>query len=455
MKKINKLPKIGALLLASLLSLQLFAGAQTAQTPPQTDPVEQRATESVGDYQVDAKAALLIEHNTGEILVSQNAEEKAYPASLTKIMTCLLTIENGSLDDTVTVSETALADMDPAGSTADLQPGEELSVEDLLYCMMLSSANEACNVAAEYVSGSIEAFVELMNQRAEELGCTGTHFANPHGLHEEDHYTTALDLARITEAALENKTFYQICTTSDYVVPATNLSAERTLHTTNYLVSDSMTSDYYYARAAGVKTGFTTPAGRCLITTATDGNLDLLSVVLGADTVVKESGDLVLKNFTETKALCEYAFDTFDYAKVLDKLNPVAQTTVLAAKVDTVVLSPTEDIVRILPKDYDAAQLTTTVTLDQPNGVEAPVEAGQVLGTVTVRYQGQELGTVPIAAISSVERSGFLYYKQLIFDFLQTHWVLLILLVVVLLMLFLLLRYAMVNRARRRRRRRR
>ena len=460
MKISKKITKIGWVFLLNLLFLQLFVSAAAVDpteklTADSTTGTEAYTAPGLDTYHVDAKAALLVELNTGEILVSQNAEESAYPASLTKIMTCLLTIENGNLDDIVTVSETALADMDPAGSTADLQVGEEISVEDLLYCMMLSSANEACNVAAEYVSGSIDAFVALMNERAAELGCTGTHFANPHGLHEEDHYTTAMDLARITEEALQNKTFYQICTTTDYVVPVTNLSEERTLHTTNYLVSDSMTSDYYYARAAGVKTGFTTPAGRCLITTATDGNLDLLSIVLGADTVVQESGDLVLKNFTETKALCEYAFDTFDYAKVLDKLNPVAQAPVIAAEVDTVVLAPTEDIIRILPKDHDTEQIKTSVTLDDPEGIEAPVEAGQILGAVTVSYQGQTLGTVPLAAISGVERSGFLYYKQLIFDFLGQHWVLLILLVVVLLMAFLLLRYAMINRARRRRRRRR
>ena len=139
----------------------------------------------------------------------------------------------------------------------------------------------------------------------------------------------------------------------------------------------------------------------------------------------------------------------------MDKLNPVAQAPVIAAEVDTVVLAPTEDIIRILPKDYDTEQIKISVTLDDPEGIEAPVEAGQILGSVTVSYQGQTLGTVPLAAISGVERSGFLYYKQLIFDFLGQHWVLLILLVVVLLMAFLLLRYAMINRARRRRRRRR
>lgn len=153
MKISKKITKIGWVFLLNLLFLQLFVSA-AAVDPTEELPIDSTTgTEAytapgLDTYHVDAKAALLVELNTGEILVSQNAEESAYPASLTKIMTCLLTIENGNLDDIVTVSETALADMDPAGSTADLQVGEEISVEDLLYCMMLSSANEACNVAA-------------------------------------------------------------------------------------------------------------------------------------------------------------------------------------------------------------------------------------------------------------------------------------------------------------------
>ena len=144
------------------------------------------------------KAAMLIELGSDTVLYALDMHEQNYPASLTKIMTCLLALQYGNLNDVLTVSATALENLHESGSTADLQEGEQMTLEHLLYCTMISSANEACNVIAEHISGSVEAFVELMNTTATELGCLGTHFANPHGLHDEDHYTTAYDLSLIT-----------------------------------------------------------------------------------------------------------------------------------------------------------------------------------------------------------------------------------------------------------------
>ena len=433
-----------------LLLLSMLCGNMLAAEPIASgQPLAMAADD---DYTVAAKAAILVERSTGEVIFAQNADEQVYPASLTKIMTCLLTLENGNLTDTVTVSESAMKGLDAAGSTAGLQVGEQISVENLLYCMMISSANEACNIAAEYVAGSIDAFVDLMNQRAQELGCTGTHFANPHGLHDDNHYTTARDLAKIAAAALDNRTFYNICTTTDYTVPATNLSGPRQLHTTNYLVSDSVTSDYFYARAKGVKTGYTSKAGRCLITTATDGNLSLLSVLCGADTKVMDSGDLVLESFPETKKLCEYAFDHFDFATVLDAKTPAAQIPVAVAKdAESVVVSPTDSITKILPVDYDESLLKTEVHLNNPDGVDAPISAGQILGTITVTYAGAELGTVSLAAITDVERSEFLYYNRAVQNFFHNYRALWIILIVLLFVFLFILRYILINRARRRR----
>ena len=375
------------------------------------------------NFSVDAKAALLIDLDSQTVLYEQNADERVYPASLTKIMTCMLVLEHGNLGDTVTVSQTALENLDAEGSTANLQVGEELTVEELLYCMMLSSANEACNVAAEYIAGSVQAFVDMMNEKAAQLGCTGTHFANTHGLHDDDHYTTARDLSIITQEALKSETFKTITNTTAYTVPATNLSAERKLTTTNYLISKEDTTNYYYPNASGVKTGYTSKAGRCLITTADDGNLHLLSILCGAETAVLDSGDVVLENFIETANLLDYGFDNFAYATLLSTLYPVAEMEVtMSAGAEAVVLSPSQEVSSLLPKDYDETLVETKVTLQGNGSVEAPVAKGQELGTITVYYDGVKVGTSPLAAITDIARSELSYQAATTKSFLTANW---------------------------------
>lgn len=432
---------------------QQAAAAQTAAAGATAQDLIRKTAVDAG-FAVNAKAALLIDLDSDTVLYEQGADERVYPASLTKIMTCLLVLERGSLSDTITVSETALEGLDAEGSTANLQAGEELTVEQLLYCMMLSSANEACNIAAEYISGSVPAFVELMNQRAQELGCTGTHFANPHGLHDDDHYTTARDLSKITKEALKSETFKTITNTTAYTVPATNLSEERKLTTTNYLISKENTSQYYYPNAAGVKTGFTSKAGRCLITTADDGNLHLLSILLGADTTVLASGDVVLENFVETARLLDFGFDHFSYAVLLTTLYPVAEINVsMSAGAEAVVLAPVEEISALLPKDYDPALVQTDITLSGGGTVEAPVRKGQELGQVTVSYGGTVIGTSALAAITDIARSETSYQAATLKNFLANNWLKIILGLLGFLVLLYLAVFAWANNARKRRNR--
>ncbi len=266
---------------------------------------------------LDVKAAMLVDLDSGTILYSENADAQVFPASLTKIMTGYLFAEwadaNDAWSEKIYVSAGAVSGIDPAGSTAYLQGGEEIRAVDLLACILIISANEACNVAAEAVSGSIDEFVDLMNETAAELGCTGTHFANTHGLHDENHYTTVDDLRRITEAAIANETFWEICTTADTTIPATNLSDARELHSSNYMTS-SYTVGYTYLdeRIEGVKTGFTTPAGRCLIVTARQDGHRLLSIVCGAPNTELVGGEERYGHFVETSQLLDYGFENFD-----------------------------------------------------------------------------------------------------------------------------------------------
>ena len=189
------------------------------------------------DITIKARSAILVEVNTGEVLYSQAADIMQYPASLTKLMTALIVYERCDLGEIVTVTESALAGLSPDGSSSGLKPGEMMSVENLLYCMLISSGNDSASVLGEHTGGSVEAFVEMMNNRANELGCTGTNFENPHGLHDANHYTTARDMYIIAHEFIKHEKLMEIANTISYVVPATNKSPQRILNTTNYLIS--------------------------------------------------------------------------------------------------------------------------------------------------------------------------------------------------------------------------
>ena len=315
MKKTKALSLLlSLLLLLSSLTLPLLAvDAETAADPEQTqtdsadapaedDSVpEDRLLSSRTSFSVAAKAALLIDLNTGRAVYEQDADERVYPASLTKIMTCLLALENGNLSDVVTVSASALDDLDADSSVAGLQVGEQMTLENLLYCMMVVSGNDACNVIAEHIAGSVADFVRMMNQRAYELGCLNTHFSNPHGLHDESHYTTARDLSIITQAALKSENFRQIVDTYEYQLPDDNMRQNiPKLKTTNMLIYRSLSNTLYYPRAHGIKTGYTSQAGRCVISEATGDGLDLLGIVCGAATTVLVNSNNSTNNSNRT-----------------------------------------------------------------------------------------------------------------------------------------------------------
>lgn len=406
---------------------------------------------------LSARAALLVDLQSGRALVSHNADEKVYPASLTKIMTCLLALENSSLDDIVTVSETALADIDPDGTSADLKAGEQISMNDLLHLITVYSANEACNVIAEHVSGSVPAFLTLMNQRARELGCTNTNFTNTHGLHDEAHYTTARDLSLITTAALEHEAFRLMTDKASYTVPATNMSAERRVNTSNYLISRQTREDYYYPNASGIKTGFTTPAGRCLISRANNGTLDLLVVICGAATMIDTNGNVMMESFTDARTLFDYGFSTFRTVTLVSPLEPLGEVPVsLSANVDSSVFAPAEKITTLLPRDYDPELVERIVKLDNPDGIEAPVAKDQKLGTVEVRYDGEVIGSTDLLAIAAIERSFMKQMGSKISAFFQSSaWNIILAVIGFLAFAFVITLVILFLRARRNRKRRR
>ncbi|MDR0889885.1 MAG: D-alanyl-D-alanine carboxypeptidase [Oscillospiraceae bacterium] len=358
------------------------------------------------DFNIKATAAALIAVDTGTLAYGYELDKQIYPASLTKIMTCMLALEYGNLDDVVTVSATALQNLSAAGSTAGLLEGEKISLRDLLYCIMLSSANEGCNVIAEYVSGDIDSFLDLMNDYAAALGMKHTHFMNTHGLHDEQHYSTVRDLSILARWAWQNEDFRTYATATSHTVPATNMSDARTLHTTNYLISSQTIAKYYYSKASGIKTGFTTPAGACLISTASNGEMEFMSVVVGCSEIENEDGSTTDERFTETKRLLEYGLDHFSYVQVLSDTKMADMPPVLYAQGrENVVVHPKENLYALLPDTCDPAQIMLKTSYDSETPLEAPLEAGQRVGMVSAVYKGETLASCELVTLTAVERS--------------------------------------------------
>ena len=401
--------------------------------------------------------AVLLDANYNEVLYDKGAYEKAYPASTTKVMTALLVleaIENDQLSPStmVTAGPTRMQDI-PSGAgyvVASLKEGEVMSVEDLLYCVMLPSAADAANVLAVEVDGTIEDFVAHMNRKAGELGCQNTHFTNTAGMHSEDHYSTAYDLALIFQAALEYDLFRTIIKTAAYTVPATNLSAERYFYNTNGLISNLWYSGYVYDKCIGGKTGNTDEAGRCLIAAAEDGDTLLISVVLGSGPMEQEGyEDLRQGQLVESKRLLEYGFNNFERVTITKGTEPVDKVAVtMSRQADEVNVKPQGSITRTLPKDMDLDAIETKIALFSQE-VEAPVEEGQVLGVMTLSYEGEVYGKLDLVAVNSVERSELLYKKEQFISFFQDTWVQIVLAVVLLLAAFILLRLLVFRKKRR------
>lgn len=399
--------------------------------------------------------AILMDANYNEILYEQSAYEKAYPASLTKVLTALLVIEaieegTISADTMVTAGDTTNQGMVDGASTANIKVGETLSVEELLYCLLLPSANEAANILAVAVDGSIDAFVEHMNRRAGELGCKGTHFTNPNGLHDDDHYTTAYDLALMMSKALEYDLFRTIIGSVSHTVPATNMSEERVIYNTNGLISNWYYSGYVYDKCIGGKTGTTDQAGRCLVAAAEDGDTLLVSVIMGSGPMEEEGYDKPRQGqLVESARLLKWGFSNFQRVTITQSDEPVAKVAVnLSREADEVNLKPQGSITRTLPKGMDLDQIETRITIPYES-VEAPVEEGQVLGTMTLSYEGEVYGTLDLVAVTSVERSDLLYKKQQFINFFQHTWVKLILLVIAVLVVVVVLRVFVFRKQRR------
>lgn len=431
---------------ALLLSLLVFAGLLTPAS-------------ALEDPNPHAGAVIVVDGDHDEVLYELNAHQRMYPASVTKIMTSLVvldTIAAGELSLDTQVTASAQAVWLPEGSsTAGIKAGEILTIEQLLYCDLVPSANEACNILAETVAGNTASFAALMNQKATELGAVNTHFTNPHGLHDDDHYTTAYDIYLIAKAAMEYDIFRKIVSTAVYELPATNLSGPRTFYSTNILLSNWYVIGYTYDKAIGIKTGYTPEAGRCLASAAVDEEgRTFYCVVLGSEFVKNEDGVLVRYSFSESSRLLEWAFDNFKRITLLDEhsQNVIREVPVTLSETDYVLAMPTGSIEATMPIDYNPAD--AQYIIDLPETLEAPIEAGTKLGTVTLVYNGVEYGTLDMIASDDVERSEHLYRKAMIAYYWSLWWIkaAVIAIVVFLILIILLTLFARPRNRRDRRR---
>lgn len=387
------------------------------------------------NFEVDAEGAMLVNMDTGDILYQKNADKRLYPASLTKLMTALVLYENTKDIDseTITVSDYAIRSLQGTdSSTGGLKVGEVLTVRQMLYVLLMSSANEGANAIAEHVAGDIPSFCEKMNQKASALGMTGTHYVNAHGLHDIEHYTTVSDMYKLSTAILSIDVLKEIVNTAQYKLAATNKNSARTLTTTNFLMLNNgqkCTSQkykgqiYYYKYAKGVKTGYTDAAGRCLVSTASKNGYNYMCILMNSP--VYENGKKIRMEFGDTKALYEWAFNEFEYKTVLDTDEIVGEAPVdLAWDTDYVAAIPEKELSTIVPKVADNSTVTLDITWYEEM-YSAPIAKGDVMGECDVVYAGEVLGTVTLVASQDVERSTLMYIGRGLGTFFSTifgHW---------------------------------
>ncbi len=402
------------------------------------------------EVEIDSPAAILIDSASGNILYEKNANEKMYPASITKIMTAIIALEEGNPEDIVTASYNAVHNLDLDSSHIGILTGEQMTLNNLLYGLLVASANESANVIAEHIAGSSDEFVKLMNEKAIELGVTNTHFTNTNGLHDEKHYTTAYDMAIITRYAMKNSKFRKIVKTDTYAIAPTNKYKEiRNLTNTNHLINVYRRIpgivDYFYQPAIGVKTGWTSKAEHTLVAAANKNGLEYITVVLGA----KKEGN---KNYSyiDTINLFEYAFNHFSIKTVAKEMAIIEEIAVPEAKKNEhVILKTAQPVMAILPNDIDNEAIETVITTNSE--IIAPIQEGDVLGSVSYVYNGRTIGKASLVADRNVERDPLSVIKNKVIAILNLLWVKIIGGIIIALLILKLLHSMLKNKRSRRR----
>lgn len=364
------------------------------------EPEEGVTPAANGEPAVSAENWILVNMDNGEVLKEKGAHEKKYPASTTKIMTAALALEKLDPNGKSTVSNNAVMSISWDSSKLGLFEGETFENSKLIAGMMVASGNDAANVLAEAVSGSVGDFVQLMNEKAAELGCENTHFANAHGLTDENHYTTAADMAKISCWAMKNPQFREMVKLESFELETTEYCEDRRYFiNTNNLITKLRTADYYYSPATGIKTGYTDAARHCLVASAEKDGVRLLSVVLGANNV-----NGVNMSYPDTKALFEWGFANYESASVVASGQIADEKTVKYAKgTKTAKLMTTGSFSLLNKKGEDMSGIKTEIVLD--GALKAPISVGERVGVIKISLNGENVGEVELTVDRDYEYS--------------------------------------------------
>lgn len=401
------------------------------------------------DFDTNCKSLYLENLDTGITVYEKEADTRRYPASTTKIMTYIITVEHVSdLKNTfVTVKGDILHMLDGTGSSmAGLKENEKVSIYQLLCCLMIHSGNDAALVLADYIGkGDISKFVDMMNSKAKELGCENTHFSNPHGLNDPNHYTTVKDMATMAKYALTLPEFADITNT----VISYCLGEDRYLLTTNYMIDSSRGGDYYYPYARGIKTGSTgNDSGYCLVSTAVKNGYTYLCVAFGAPYEDKNGESYDNGAMIDSKNLYEWAFDNLEIKTIMDKNDLVKEIKLnYAWNKDSIQLTPATSYSTILPEDVDISSIDKTY--DIPESIDAPVKEGDKVGSVTLSYANQELVTIDLLASETVERSELLTAIDGLNTIITSKWFIIAVVAVVVLFIAYIIVATVYNRRKR------
>lgn len=371
------------------------------------------------ELDTQADIVLMQSLDDGTIIFDKNADKPTAPASLTKITTAILTLEKcPDLEAVVTVPSYCITLLNGTGSSmAGLKSGEQLTVRQLLYCMMVKSANEAANILADYVSGGdIDQFVVMMNDFVASIGAKNTHYVNAHGLDAEGQFTTANDLALIIKYALNLPIFMEICNTYKFTLPATNMSKERNFISTNWLINPNFKT-YYYEYVQGIKTGTTNNAGQCIASKASKDGYNYLCIVMGAH-AEDVNGDNNPDNmaFLEAKRLYKWVFENIRLEKIADTTQIVTVVNVkLSFNTDHVRLVPAKDVTALVPTGTSKDSVMTQVIEEEtPAVVNAPIKKGDVLGKAKILYADTEIATVDLVAAEDVNANVILWFLNIL-----------------------------------------
>lgn len=401
--------KIISILLTVSLILPVFLGL------PCTENALADAYTLPAEVSVSAKTAVLMNVETGFNVFERNINDKVYPASLTKLITALVVLDKvRELSAVVTAYDGVLSDIAGEGaSNSEIQPGEQLTVEQLIYCLLVPSACDAANVLAMYVSKNIPDFVKLMNEKAKALGMASTNFTNAHGLFEANQYSTTYDLLLLAKEVIKSEFLIKVCSSARYTIPETNKHSERTLVTTNYMVDEN--TAWYSPSTIGIKTGNTDESGRNLITYSKKDNISYICIVTGCD----NSNDNIRPDFDDTFTLLNWAFNSLQMTRLASANDTLGEVKVtLCREKDHVSAVASEDYYSIVPSNAVDSVIIKPVLNNEE--IQAPVKKGDELGYAVVSCSGVELGKIKLIAAEDMDRSIILFIEYEVGQFVSS-----------------------------------